>query len=438
MIYYGLLLFFLLEYVRPTSYVPALLILRLNSIVPLTVAAGTMFNTGQVTLQEVFEQTSTRLLLFFMFLICVSMLTADVTLYAWNSLRTVMGYVLMYWAIYTHGTSIRKIKGICFTLVLVHLIVAALNPTMLTQPEVRNYIASGFFLGDGNDFALSVNIAIPLCLFLLTDEKKKMRRLLLMGCLLLLVICVIATQSRGGTLALAAVGLYYWVKSNKKLVTASVAAMALLVALLFAPPAYYQRMNTINAQEGSAQGRLLAWGGGFRMALDHPLLGVGAGHFPVKYGAQYRVSRDIPWQTAHSIYFLILGELGIPGIVFLLSMIFHNLMANRRLTNDIKKRPGDHTRELGLLGSTSACMLAFATGGAFLSAVYYPHLYVIAGILGATRRVAWENVTARGAEDGTVSAPSQGDKKDITLHWALRPKGQPSGAVAAIRRRHAS
>ena len=40
-----------------------------------------------------------------------------------------------------------------------------------------------------------------------------------------------------------------------------------------------------------------------------------------------------------------------------------------------------------LLASLSASVIAFATGGAFLSAVYYPHMFVIGGLLVAGRRV---------------------------------------------------
>jgi len=35
-----------------------------------------------------------------------------------------------------------------------------------------HYIASGSFLGDGNDFALSVNLVIPFCLFLVFEASK--------------------------------------------------------------------------------------------------------------------------------------------------------------------------------------------------------------------------------------------------------------------------
>ena len=42
MIYYGLLLFFIVEYVRPGDLVPGLNALRLNTLIPFGVVFGTL------------------------------------------------------------------------------------------------------------------------------------------------------------------------------------------------------------------------------------------------------------------------------------------------------------------------------------------------------------------------------------------------------------
>jgi O-antigen ligase len=129
-----------------------------------------------------------------------------------------------------------------------------------------------------------------------------------------------------------------------------------------------------------------------RMAQDHPLLGVGAGHFPVKYGTDYRPPghdrTSIPWSNAHSIYFLVLGELGFPGLLFLVAMILGNIWANTRLARaqERSSTPGYDTGQR-LMVCLSSSMIAFAVGGAFLSAIYYPHLFVLAGLMIAGRKV---------------------------------------------------
>lgn len=416
MIYLGLLLFFVLDYIRPTSYIPALLPLHLNSIVPIAVAGAALFRDRPVSMHELLADTNTKLVGAWFALLLISMLTADVTLYAYTAVMSVLGYVLMFVAIQKLATDIRRLKGVFATLVVVHLAVAVLNPQIFGSGE-RQYLASGFFLGDGNDFALSVNIALALCVFLLFDARARAKPVWLVA-LVVLVGSVIVTQSRGGTLALGAVGAFFWMRMDRKALVAGLALATVVGVLLLAPSSYFDRMNTISTQEGSAQGRILAWKASMWMALDNPVFGVGAGNFATTYGSRYLSSPDLPQATAHSIYFLTLGELGLPGFVLLVGAIVWNFSANRRLTAEISGRdPTRWAREIRLLASTSAALLAFAVGGAFLSAIYYPHFYVLAGLLAAARRVVRTHVL----QTPDAGAPPMARKNDLSIHWALRP-----------------
>lgn len=419
MIYYALLLFFVLEYVRPGSYVPALNLLRLNSLVPVAVILGTIVSKGPVSSREVLSETNSKIILGLLGLIFVSIvLTAEVTLYAYEVFKTVLGYVLVYWVITKQVTDLDRMKGLFKTLVFVHLMLAALTPQMFLDPEARHALASGTFLGDGNDYSLSVNLVIPYCLFLFFEARRVVGKLIWGGALLTLVLAVVATKSRGGTLALVCVGAYYWWKSDRKFVTGLLASLAIAAILVVAPPTYFERMNTISALEtdGSAQGRLEAWEASMRMAASNPLLGVGAGQFP---GNFVRFARPAGgnygrWMTAHSIYFLILGELGLPGLGLLIGFIVSNIMANRRVAREVRKLGAGEAMEVRLLQSMSASVLAYAIAGAFLSATYYPHMFVVGGLTVAARRIARLESRA-----GQAAAPVPA-KPAPTYHWAMR------------------
>lgn len=422
MIYYGVLLFFFLDYVRPTSYLPALELLHLNSLVPLAIVVGTLFaqrKSSTVAREMPGEPSNERMMFCFLGLIVCSALFADVTERVFNVSTTVIGYVAIAWAITRQVTDLDRLKGVLKAMIVVHLVVAALNPLIFTDPDVRHYVSSGAFLGDGNDFALSINIVIPFCFFLFGEARTTRHRLVWAAALVVLILCVVLTQSRGGTVALACLGLYYWLKSEKKVASAAVAAALIALILVYAPPAYLTRMGTIgNSQEGSTQGRIQAWRGGFRMAVDHPLTGVGAGHFPIAYGTRYRPSEGIPWQTAHSIYFLVLGELGFPGLTVLLLLIGRNLAANRRMLREVTRRyPSRAVTERRLLVALSASLVAFASGGAFLSAPYYPHMYVLAGLLTASRRIAYQRSHAVQLAAPAVRVVS---RDRISADWAPR------------------
>lgn len=412
MVYYGLLLFFALEYIRPSSYLPALNALHLNSIVPLIVLIGAMF-TKRVKIADVLASPNARWLMFLLSLIVISGMTSDVKMYVLIVFEAVLGYFFMFVILKKELYDLDRVKGVLKTLILVHLVVGALTPEMFSGDGERHYIASGSFLGDGNDFALSVNIIIPLCLFMMSSSQGVVRKLFYASLLAILIISVVATQSRGGMVALACVGFYYWLKSSRKImgVVGILIVSALIVSV--APPQFFERMETMtqtgDEMEGSAQGRILAWGAAIKMVSDHPILGVGAGHFPVKYGVDYRPEgigkNEIPWQTAHSSYFLILGELGIPGIIFFLTIIISNFLAGERMSREMKTRLTERDVTCrNLVIALNASLVGFVVGGAFLSATYYPHIYLLAGLLECGRDLCKQALVAE-----TIDLGPEGD-----------------------------
>ena len=377
-VFWLLLTFFFLDYVRPTSFFPALEILHLNSLVPLLMVIGTLARRKERKPIEG-EPSNDAMIVALLGCIVLSAAVAPVTERVFNTFTAVIGYAAVYWALTEQIDSVHRLKRVTQALLVVHLIVAMLSPLMFTDPDARHYLTAGGFLGDGNDYALSVNIVVPLCFFLMSQSANSRQKALWAIALVVCIACIVLTKSRGGTLALAVVGAYYWTKSEKKMRGVVLAGVIVGAILLAAPALYFDRMSTMfQSQEGSTQGRLNAWAAGIQMAKDYPLTGIGAGHFGLLHG-----------QTAHSIYFLVLGELGFPGLIVLITIITRNLLANRRLFKQLADDPGA-VMERRLLAALSASMLAFAVGGAFLSAVYYPHLYVIAGLSTAARRLVHE------------------------------------------------
>jgi probable O-glycosylation ligase (exosortase A-associated) len=419
MSYVLLLLFFLVEYVRPTSYVPALMVLKLNLLIPVGAFVGSLASGSAAAAKEwIVSDNSSRVVLGMLSIVGLSVITSDVQEIAWARFTAVAGFVIIYWVLASELRTVARIQGVFAMLVLVHLIIAALNPALFTNADQRTYIASGSFLGDGNDFALSLTISIPLCLFLFLNAKVSLRPIWA-AALLLLVACVVLTQSRGGTLGLGAMALYYWFKNPKKLQTGTIAVLVVVLILALAPSAYFTRMNQIgDTTEGSASGRITAWGVAIRMALDHPLFGVGAGHFPTMFAEAYLPEGyDNRPMTAHSVYFLALGELGFPGLALLIYYVVASLRANQRLAAEVRRRHGSKVIDLQLLASTSAAVIAFAVAGAFLSCLYYPHLYIIAGLQAAVRNV----VRNRCLQQEGVMAPVASRPREIAIHPALRP-----------------
>lgn len=388
MIFFGLLVVFCFEYLRPGNYVSALGLL--NTPIPVAVFALSLFAKGIATNAEILKDRNGRLLLFFLFLIVLSILTAEVTYAAFDKFKTVFGYFLLFFMMAKLLTTLNRFRTLFALLILIHILLLILNPDVVLKPETRNYLSGTTFLNDGNDFAWSLSIVIPMCIFLIQEEPKFWKKIIYSAILVVLLFALIGTQSRGATLALAAVILYQWIRSRKKakgFIGISVLVGAILV---YAPSAYFERMETIKEyeNESSAQARLMIWASAIRMANDHPVLGVGAGSFITAYGTRYRppgaTSTSLPWQNAHSIYFMLLGELGYPGLFFVLAFFFLNWRANQQRIREISQHQGDlaetHRR---LLVCVDSSLIGLAVGGAFLSGIYYPHLYIMAGFSAA-------------------------------------------------------
>ena len=399
MTYYALLLFFLCEYVRPGNFIPGLDALKLNLLVPVTAIVGTFVRKSPVSNRDLLAEPNTIAMIVFLGLLCVSTLLALVTMNAFDVTKIVFSYMLIYTVLVRQLGDVGRIKGVFMTLIGVHVLAIGLSPDIFADSSGRASVSAGGFLGDGNDFALSVNVCLPMCLFLLQESRKKLPKMFWLGTMTLLVMAIVATKSRGGTIALVVTGLYFWSKSRRKILMAVCVLGAAAIVFVAAPPAYFNRMSTMtDTEESSAQARIKAWKTAVGMATDSPLLGAGAGHFPVAYGK----ANGGRWMTAHSVYFLLLGELGLPGIGVLLFLIFYNLIANRKLQRELRDFDPDRTlTAANLLACTSASIVAFAVAGAFLSAAYYPHLYVIAGLLAASRHVVRQQMAAAFATGAT-------------------------------------
>jgi putative inorganic carbon (hco3(-)) transporter len=156
----------------------------------------------------------------------------------------------------------------------------------LTDPTQRSYVRNVTFLGDGNDFALSAAIALPMCLYLYQSARGSLARGLYIVGGLALFGAILGTQSRGAALAIIAMVFYLWTLSQNKGKATVFIIGGLIIVLAMASEAYVTRMQSIAhyQEDGSAQGRLLAWRPASEMALRRPLLGVGPGCFPLAFG----------------------------------------------------------------------------------------------------------------------------------------------------------
>ena len=428
MLFKGLLLSIFFEYVRPGNYIPVFNMLKVGTILPLAVFAACLVQQQPVSNEKVYQHINTKWLLFYFVLLFLSVLMSDVTLFSYAILTAVTGYLIWYFIIVKLVTDLGKIKLTLATLVFSHVLLVFLNPHIVLEPETRNYIQAAPFLGDGNDFSLSICIVWPMCLFLYLEAKTFLLRITYLGSLLVLMFAVIGTQSRGAAVSFICLFLFLMWKGRQKLLGLLVLCVVGLIVASYAPDVYFDRLSTVinYEKDGSAMGRIVAWKAAVRMVTAHPLTGVGSGHFSVKLGTEFRPpefgDEHFPWLTAHSLYFLILAELGLPGIVFLLFLLAGTYLRVNRLYICARGSPDAASKSYArLFLMLNASLIAFAVGGAFLSVAYYPHIFVLTGLIVAATYI-YEDKTNK----VNKLANMQGDSDQFVKARTIGTKQSPA------------
>lgn len=385
----GLLLVFILDYTRPDQFLPFIIQLKLYSLVPITVFVASLIAETRNPNGEIIGSSMGKLLLLLLALATISALFAINKDRAWDMWKALLGYLFLFFMIAKLCDDKDKIKWLFRIIIGVHIWLIFQNPALLTDPNQRSYVQNVTFLGDGNDFSLSVTIALPMCLYLFQSSRNWIGKFLYVAAAIVLLGAIMGTQSRGAALAVIAIVFYLWTLSQKKGMGMALIVGGAIVVLAVASETYISRMQTITTyqEDGSAMGRIEAWKGGIKMANSRPLTGMGPGCFSIAFGAFY-APPGWPPLTAHSVYFLALGELGYSGLLLLLWLLWVMFRDNQRIVKSIPTDEGpeklDHRR---LMIAVTGSLIGFAVAGGFLSVLYYPHLYVIAGIIFAARRI---------------------------------------------------
>jgi probable O-glycosylation ligase (exosortase A-associated) len=187
-------------------------------------------------------------------------------------------------------------------------------------------------------------------------------------------------------LAIAATGAVLWLKSGRKLIIGSVFGLIVVALVSFLPLAWFTRMDTIGQyqQDYSVVGRFEAWGHAINVAMARPLTGGGMGTFTAAVFAQY--SPGVEWRAPHSIYFQALGEQGFIGLLLFAAIWLYAFADCRWVMKRTRDLP-ELKWAYDLASMVQLSMIAYATGGAFLSLVYLDFYYMLVAVAVAVRSV---------------------------------------------------
>ena len=423
--FYLVMLAMLFEFGRPQDVLPPLKAIPIPTLLDVSVLIAVLVS-GRAT----FSNLQTKLWMGLLVFMAMWVPFANNNFWAFMTFKEMTLYFFFYLGIVTFVNTTSRMQKLIFMWLGVHAVLG-INGILHHGQGV------GGWLGDENDFGMEMNVAVPVAFFMYQAATNQRSKLLYMVLLGLFVMSVVATSSRGAFLGLLALGTYCWLYSPRKVMSLLLGICLVGLVLVAAPQEYWDRISSItddNTMEvGTAGQRMFTWGIGWEMFLANPVFGVGQGNFPWTIG-EYMGGRT--WQTkslagrqAHSLYFTLLPELGLVGVIIFGTMVYLNYrdtrvsqflpvaargMAGRNGKEEAKDPQVARAILFGnaILGG----MIGYLTTSAFISTLYYPTFWILMGLA-----VALRNST----QAYTVSQPGASAASTFTPKVSLWDRPRP-------------
>ena len=176
-------------------------------------------------------------------------------------------------------------------------------------------------------FSGILSISLPLLWLTVMQTKTPVKKYLLSSLLIVTGgLLFNGTRSAWLTVLIVSVLVTFLASRNKKKYIAGSVVVFCFVGFVFANvPQLRERLNSIgDPTTNSRIERVFGWQGAWEMFRDHPLTGVGQGHYRELYKAQYKplgAREDL--HHAHNNFMQILAESGIAGMVpYTLMMLY--------------------------------------------------------------------------------------------------------------------
>lgn len=251
---------------------------------------------------------------------------------------------------------------------------------------------SGGPFGDANFFGQMTVVVLALGLERMRASITMTARVLAGLASAIALATILLTYSRGALIAVAVIGVVALLRMRHRVFALSVAFIALVAIVSFAPADYAARVQQIPAalsggvssgtSDPAITGRTSSWLVAGDMAKASPLVGIGYGQYPVEY-LRYSAHVGLDWRgeprAAHSMPLQILAELGVVGLLLMATVVavaFVSLhRARQRLAGTAED---DDTRSL--LGGLNDALLGYLVAGLFLHSAHPAILWVLLGL----------------------------------------------------------
>lgn len=242
--------------------------------------------------------------------------------------------------------------------------------SLVTGGGFRVWGPPGSFIEDNNELAIALLMLIPLFQFLRGQVSNIWIKRSVFAAMVLCAISVLGSQSRGALIAILVVGVFLILKSKKKILGLTVLLVLSAALFAFMPESWHQRMDTIQnyEQDESAMGRINAWQYSINVASNR----ITGGGFQSWTPATFAIYAPNPnnVKVAHSIYFGVLADHGWIGLFLFLLILFMAWRSNSWIIRNAREHE-QLAWTVDLARMLQVSMVAYGSGGAFLSLAYF-------------------------------------------------------------------
>ena len=395
----GLYAFFIIAYIRPQDFYPALAYLEPAKWI--LVATFLSFLLRKCFQGEKFVAAGQNWAILGMaFFILLSRINAVDHLRWWGATQDFIRVLLVYFLFINLINSQKRLRTIFVVILLVNLFVA-LRFYIAYKTGTAMYWGSKpgdfsyGFLANADDLGIGLVIALALALVTVFYSQNLIVKglcVLMSGCFML---GVLATNSRGSLMGVFAVFIAVIISHMKpSILKQSRYGIGMLIILLLFSAFIVKYRWTIQGSyesvlsEGDAGkiGRYSTWAAAKQMIKDSPVVGIGRGNFVSYWKMNYPVG-VFGYQVAHNIIYEVAAEIGLVGLIFFLYFSLYGLAELRKI-NRIHKYQLNKNYFFDMIFAVYMIgLVGFYTNGMFITVAFYWHIYILVALFVSAKNI---------------------------------------------------
>ena len=370
------IVYLVMEYMRPQQMYAFLANLPLAEISIIGMIIFFILENKKV---ETYNFQNVLVVCFLFWLFVTYVLSINMTL-AWQPVIDFAKWVCIYYLLVNIINDREKL----YFFVIVFLLMHFKQSQFLTRGLILSggstgqtglYSGAGFFANPG-DLGTALSMVFGISYYLIRAETRKLFNRVKMSWVLTAItvsipIALLATNSRGPALAFVVCLLSIWYKNKKKIFSIVVIILVIGGFIAFMPN--WERFRSTGGDEDvTGQQRIELWKAGMKMSSKYPFTGVGPNNFV--YVNQKYYGSELPL-VQHNVFIQVLSELGYPGLLLYLAIIFGCFRNHKRVRELLRTHEVDDPFLLRLSHGLDVGLIGYMVSAFFVAVLYYPFFW---------------------------------------------------------------